>query len=127
MILTSGCFDGIHAGHVAFFQKLKRIANFPIYVAVASDQYIRNAKTREPRFSEQDRLFAVKGIAGVYDAFLHGERGIFDVLENDTRPWEAFAKGLDWEGHIGLQQLCDKRGMAFIVIDSESDLHSTSH
>jgi FAD synthase len=35
MILTSGCFDGIHAGHVAFFQKLKAITNQNAYVAVA--------------------------------------------------------------------------------------------
>jgi cytidyltransferase-like protein len=125
VILTSGCFDGIHAGHIAFFQKLRRLVSGRISVAVASDAYIKQAKGRAPRFDELDRLTAVKGIVGVSDAFLHDERGIFGFLEKDTRDWEAFAKGLDWSGHVGLQQLCDARGMAFIAIDSDSETHNS--
>jgi bifunctional ADP-heptose synthase (sugar kinase/adenylyltransferase) len=49
VILTSGCFDGIHAGHVAFFQKLKAITNQNAYVAVACDEYIQQVKKQRQR------------------------------------------------------------------------------
>jgi cytidyltransferase-like protein len=131
VILTSGCFDGIHAGHVAFFQKLKAITGQPIYVAVAADEYIRRVKHREPRWKEKDRLAAVKGLKEVYEAFLHGPAGVGDVLANGhpaiSVEWTAFAKGVDWLNDESLRFRFQRgSGMALIFVDSQSDLHSST-
>jgi cytidyltransferase-like protein len=93
MILTSGCFDGIHAGHVAFFQKLKAITNQNAYVAVATTPTSSPHKGREPKWGEAHRLAAVKGINGVQDAFLHDERWRWHILKHGRG-------SLWWNGRI---------------------------
>lgn len=123
MILTSGCFDGIHAGHVAFFHKLKAITNQNAYVAVAPDAYIRTVKHREPRWPQDDRLLAVKGLTGVQDAFFHGPAGVEDIVRTGMPwapgcAWTAFAKGADWTLKDDLLLECLNAGTAMIYVQS---------
>jgi cytidyltransferase-like protein len=129
VILTSGCFDGIHAGHIAFFQKLQQIVSQPVYVAVAPDEYIRRTKGREPRWKEADRLAAVKGLKGVYEAFLHDAGGVYELARRGHPKtlvhWTAFAKGIDWIEDESLHQWRPS-GLALMFVDSESDLHSST-
>jgi glycerol-3-phosphate cytidylyltransferase-like family protein len=137
MILTSGCFDGIHAGHVAFFQKLKAITNQNAYVAVADDAYILKHKGHEPKWGEAHRLAAVKGINGVQDAFLHDDRGVWHILKHGRGSlwWNAFAKGIDWfdpddrDGATRLNEIraaCIESGVAAIFVDSGIAYHSST-
>lgn len=132
MILTSGCFDGIHAGHVAFLDRVRQVTAQPLYVAVASDAYIRRAKGHDPRWGEQERVVAIRGLRSVTDAFLHDEQGVWNVLRGGMpwaggASWAAFAKGLDWIGKFDLvADICRSKGTALIFVDSGCDLHSST-
>ena len=127
MILTSGCFDGLHAGHVQFLRHLHAVTGQAVLVAVAPDAYIRTVKQREPRFPEAARCEAVRGLRYVADVLLHGPDGVGDVLS--TKPWKAFAKGMDRYGTLpqDIVQMCQARGIALLFVDSGSLLHSSSH
>lgn len=125
MILTSGCFDGIHAGHIAFFEAIRAVTDQPIYVAVASDAYIRSVKEQEPRFVERDRLAAVLGLKHVAEAGLHGVPGVASVI-SDGSPWRAFVKGWDWVGRLApdVFEACQRNKIAVLFVHSGSVLHT---
>ena len=117
MILTSGCFDGIHAGHIAFLQKLHKITGQHASVAVAPDAYIRQVKGREPKWPQNARLKAVSGLKYVADVFLHGPTGAEDVISGKYR---AFAKGMDHFGSLDPRVLaaCATHDVALIFVES---------
>ncbi len=125
MILTSGCFDGIHAGHIAFFEAIRAVTDQPIYVAVAPDAYIRAVKGCDPRFSETHRLAAVIGLKHVAEADLHGASGV-ESLIMDGSPWTAFVKGWDWMRRLpaDIYDACEQQQIAVLFVQSGSDLHT---
>jgi hypothetical protein len=133
VILTSGCFDGIHAGHVAFFQKLKR-DRAATGVRRRRAGRIHRAREEAPApLARRRPPPRVAGLAGVYEAFFHGITGVEDVLHAGhptTRvPWQAFAKGLDWwdvsRNDDAALMAADRRGMAIIVVNSEYAGHNS--
>ncbi len=68
-VLTFGCFDPLHAGHLNFFQQAKSLGSHLI-VVVARDDYIRRVKQREPHVSEQARLKHVQNNVMVDEVLL---------------------------------------------------------
>jgi cytidyltransferase-like protein len=75
-VLVSGCYDLLHGGHIAFF---KTAATFgDLYVSIGRDENLLLLKGKRPVFSEEERLFTVKSIRYVYDAFLASGRGMLD-------------------------------------------------
>lgn len=53
-ILTGGCFDIVHYGHVIFLQKAKEIGG-SLIVALESDRHIKEYKKRNPFHNQQQR------------------------------------------------------------------------
>ncbi len=47
VVLISGCFDMLHAGHVEFFQGAAALGD-QLYVALGSDQTVYDLKGRPP-------------------------------------------------------------------------------
>ncbi|MDP6047559.1 MAG: adenylyltransferase/cytidyltransferase family protein, partial [Phycisphaerae bacterium] len=81
-VLVSGCYDLTHAGHVAFFKEASSYGD--LYVGIGSDATIGDLKGREPFNSEQERLFMVKSIRYVKDAWINSGSGFLD-FEADMR------------------------------------------
>jgi glycerol-3-phosphate cytidylyltransferase-like family protein len=106
VILASGCFDGLHAGHVLYLKRSSEHRRFDytkdrheeLFVAVACDDYIRLHKHREPRWTTDERSLAVSCILGVDGAFMHGPDGVAHVIR-ERKP-RLFIKGLDALGTI---------------------------
>jgi cytidyltransferase-like protein len=118
MILASGCFDGLHAGHVYYLTAALRArrGGESLVVAVASDTFIRRFKHREPHWSEADRYLVVKALKGITKAVLHGPEGVGDVVRK-YRP-RVLVKGGDWTPAPGDEVLraCEDVGTEILRI-----------
>lgn len=120
MVLCSGCFDGIHSGHVAYLRAAAQLATGEaLYVAVAPDEYMRRVKGREPRWGAVDRRDAVRAINQVARAFVHDTQSIAkDIRERQPR---ALIKGVDWAGKLPQDVIdaCRAVGCLIVYVDTE--------
>ncbi|NMD02354.1 MAG: adenylyltransferase/cytidyltransferase family protein, partial [Bacteroidales bacterium] len=75
-VLVSGCFDLLHGGHIAF---LKTAASYgKVFVSVGTDDNLFMLKGKRPFFSQEERLYIIKSIRFVEDAFLSSGSGMLD-------------------------------------------------
>ena len=65
VVMTNGCFDLLHAGHVAYLEEAKRLGD-RLVVAVNSDESVRRLKgPARPITPLEDRLAVLAGLAAV--------------------------------------------------------------
>ncbi|MFH1314850.1 MAG: adenylyltransferase/cytidyltransferase family protein [Candidatus Uhrbacteria bacterium] len=98
--LVFGTFDGIHPGHDSFLAQARQLGD-KLVVSVASDQFVRIIKQREPLLNEQGRLQAIKGHELVDDAII-GDRAIGNFESVQKVNPDTIALGYDQD------QLADK-------------------
>ncbi len=79
-VMISGCFDLLHSGHVQFFKEASAYGD--LYVSIGSDKNISQLKDRRPTNTEGERLFMVKAIRYVKDAFISQEMGVLDLKKS---------------------------------------------
>ncbi|MDE7117325.1 MAG: adenylyltransferase/cytidyltransferase family protein, partial [Bacteroidaceae bacterium] len=77
-VFVSGCYDLLHSGHVEFFRQACQYGD--LYVGIGSDATILTYKNHKTLYPEQERLFMVKSIRYVQDAFLNKGSGVMDVI-----------------------------------------------
>lgn len=82
-VFVSGCYDMLHSGHVAFFEEASGYGD--LYVGIGSDKTIRDLKNRKTINTERERLYMVKAIRYVKDAFVNSGSGIMDFAEDVKR------------------------------------------
>ena len=73
----------LHSGHVAFFKEAATHGD--LYVGIGSDATIRELKDRKTINTEQERLYMVKAIRYVKDAFINSGSGMLDFEEDVKR------------------------------------------
>jgi rfaE bifunctional protein nucleotidyltransferase chain/domain len=91
MMVTSGCFDILHHGHVTQLQRMRSLGKF-LLVGINSDASIRAIKPGRPIIDENNRALMLAALVCV-DAVT-----IFDEPANfiyDAQP-DVFLKGGDW-------------------------------
>ena len=96
-VFVSGCFDMLHSGHVEFFRQAAQYGD--LYVALGSDKTIFDLKGRETVNSEQERLFMVKSVSFVKDAFISRGSGILD-FEVELRQLMPDCLVTNSDGHL---------------------------
>ncbi len=79
-VFVSGCFDMLHSGHVAFFKEASAYGD--LYVGIGSDKTINRLKGRHTFNSEQERLYMVKAVKYVTDAWINSGSGILDFIDD---------------------------------------------
>jgi len=82
-VFVSGCFDMLHSGHVAFLKTAASSGD--LYVGVARDETIKLLKGKAPGDSQAERLFMVRSVRWVKDAWLSGGVGMLDFAEDLER------------------------------------------
>ncbi len=99
MILCSGCFDGLHAGHVDYLEAAKALCGDDevLVVAVAPDSYIRT-KGREPFWGQRERRRTVEALDCVDAAVTQTAASVAGLIRQ-YRP-RLFVKGPDWEHRL---------------------------
>jgi cytidyltransferase-like protein len=125
MILCSGAFDGLHAGHIGYLREAHalRERGEQVVVLVAPDDYILRIKGRRPIWSQGARYHAVKAYAD--EVALHHPSGI--ALDVEFFRPRILVKGNDWQGHLPPEILaaCQTVGTAIAYVDSGSSLHTS--
>ena len=118
MILASGCFDGLHAGHVRYLQAVKYATNEKVVVAVAPDAYIRETKHREPYWTQDERCYVVSQLPMVCDVLRQVEASVATLI--GTYPITVFAKGMDWRDRLpeDVLEACRRKRVALLFVDT---------
>ena len=114
---VSGCFDLPHSGHVAFFQEAAKYGD--LYVALGSDRTIFELKNRPTINSETERLYIIKSLACVKDAFISKGSGLLDFVEElkELHP-DYFIVNED--GNVPeKKKLCDELGIEYVILKRE--------
>jgi cytidyltransferase-like protein len=116
-VFVSGCFDLLHSGHVQFFQTAASYGD--LTVALGADQTIFDLKGRVPINNEEERLFMVKSVSCVKDAFISSGSGIID-FENELREINPDIFVVNEDGNIPeKEQLCKDLNIEYIVLKRE--------
>jgi len=79
-VFVSGCFDLLHSGHVAFFEDAAQYGE--VYVGIGSDSTIHNLKGRKTVNTEQERLYMIKALKSVTNAWVNSGSGLLDFLDD---------------------------------------------
>ncbi|MCK6578819.1 MAG: adenylyltransferase/cytidyltransferase family protein [Anaerolineae bacterium] len=75
-VFVSGSFDLLHSGHIAFLQEAAAFGD--LYVALGSDATIFGLKGRMTINSEQERLYMMRSLGCVKEAFISSGSGFLD-------------------------------------------------
>lgn len=114
-MLVSGCYDLLHGGHITFFKTAAAYGD--LYVSIGRDDNLLLLKGKKPVFSEEERLYIVKSIQYVYDAFLASGKGMLD-FEPDMIRLNPDIFIVNFDGHSAEKEnLCRKLGIEYIVLE----------
>jgi cytidyltransferase-like protein len=114
-VLVSGCYDMMHSGHVAFFKEASQYGE--LYVGIGSDSTIDYLKGRKTINSESERLFMVKSVRFVTDAFINKGSGILD-FEEDMKILKPDVFVVNEDGHSPLkEELCKSLKIEYKVLE----------
>jgi len=114
-VFVSGCYDLIHGGHVAFFKTAAAYGD--VYVSIGRDENLLLLKGRKPVFSEEERLYIVKSIRYVHEAFLASGMGMLD-FEPDLKRIKPDIFVVNYDGSTpDKDALCKKLGIEYLVLD----------
>lgn len=113
-VFVSGCYDLLHSGHVEFFRQAARYGD--LYVGIGSDKTILDYKHHKTVYSEQERLFMVRSIRYVKDAFINAGSGVMDFVPTveALRP-DIFVVNEDG-GSPEKKQFCEKHGIRYVEL-----------
>ncbi|MCX6237766.1 MAG: adenylyltransferase/cytidyltransferase family protein [Bacteroidia bacterium] len=75
-VFVSGIYDMLHSGHVAFFEEAASYGD--LYVGLGSDQTIRQLKGHKSINTDRERLYMVKALRMVKDAWINSGSGLMD-------------------------------------------------
>lgn len=113
-VLVSGCYDLLHGGHIAFFKTAAAFGD--LYVSIGSDENLYLLKGKRPVFSEAERLFIVKSIKYVHDAFIATGMGILD-FEPDIKRIKPDIFVVNHDGYTtDKEALCKKLGIEYVIL-----------
>jgi len=94
IILTNGCFDLIHAGHIRYLNGAKELGGF-LVVGLNSDRQVQHLKgDGRPYISETERAEIIASLRCV-DAVTVFDEPTVNELIDDIRP-DIHAKGTDY-------------------------------
>ena len=118
-VFVSGCYDMLHSGHVAFFKEASQYGD--LYVGIGSDKTIAELKNRKTVYSEKERLYMVKSIRYVKDAYINRGSGMLDFVETiDMVKPDVFVVNTDG-GSDMKREFCQERGIEYIELQRMPD------
>jgi rfaE bifunctional protein nucleotidyltransferase chain/domain len=94
VVLTNGCFDLLHPGHVALLERA-RAEGDRLVVAINSDASVRALKgPARPLLPEKERAEALRALEAVDRVVVYDEPTPLELIER-VRP-DVLVKGADW-------------------------------
>ena len=116
IVLTNGCFDVFHYGHLRHLQAARRFGDW-LVVSITKDAYV-NKGPRRPVFSDKQRRELVGAITCVDRTILVASA--LEALEM-VNP-QVFVKGADYKGRIQTEDeaYCKAHGIEIAFTDEPS-------
>lgn len=113
-VFVSGCYDLLHSGHVEFFRQASQYGD--LYVGIGSDATILNYKHHKTFYPEKERLFMVKSIKYVKDAFINAGSGIMDFIPTvEAIHPDVFVVNADGSSETK-RKFCEEHGIEYVVL-----------
>ena len=135
-ILTNGCFDILHLGHIRYLQKAKEIGDILI-VAINSDSSVKKNKGPDrPILPQNERAEILSSLECVDYIFIFDDIKLDTVLEN-IKPL-LYAKGGDYVLEPvdatpkrpaivqSERKIIERYGGKIIIIPSEKEISTTN-
>ena len=114
-VFVSGCYDLLHSGHVEFFRQAAEYGD--LYVGIGSDATILEYKHHKTVYSEQERLFMVKSIRYVKDAFINAGSGIMDFVPTVLALKPDILVVNSDGGNDDKRRFCEEHGIRYVVLE----------
>ncbi len=112
-VFVSGCYDMLHSGHVAFFEEAATHGD--LYVGIGSDRTVHELKARKTIHTEDERLYMVRALKSVKEAWVNSGSGVLDFVE-DMKRLQPDIFFVNSDGHTpAKEQLCRELGIQYIV------------
>jgi cytidyltransferase-like protein len=113
-VFVSGCFDMLHSGHVRFLEEAAGYGE--VYVAIGSDQTVRELKGRAPVNTQYERQYMLEAVKHVKRCFINRGSGLMDFLaELEQVAPDIFVVNED--GNTPAKaELCRQRGIQYVVL-----------
>ena len=112
-VFVSGCYDMLHSGHVAFFEKAAKLGD--LYVGLGSDETIWELKGRRTVNSNAERLYMVKALRCVKDAWINSGSGMMDFV-NEVRELKPDYFFVNTDGYTPVKKaFCEELGIELVV------------
>jgi D-beta-D-heptose 7-phosphate kinase/D-beta-D-heptose 1-phosphate adenosyltransferase len=124
VVFTNGCFDVLHAGHVAYLGEARRLGDV-LVVAINTDEGVRRLKgPGRPVFRESDRAYLLAALECVDYVTSFAEATPHEILAR-VRP-DVLVKGGDYapEAVLG-REVVDVYGGEVRVLSHRAGLSST--
>ena len=112
-VFLSGCFDTLHAGHIAFIEEAA--SHGEVHIGIGSDDTIFNLKGRKTIYNQNERQYMLKALKNVSEVSINSGSGILDFLPDlvTIKPDILF---VNEDGHSPeKEQLCKDLGIEYIV------------
>jgi len=127
IVLTNGCFDVLHVGHIRYFAGAKAVEpGARVIVAINSDESSRKLKgSGRPRMAEGERAEIVAALADVDAVVIFAEPDVRSLVR-ELRP-DVHAKGTDYSRDSVPERdtVIECGGRVEIVGDAKQ--HSSTH
>ena len=113
-VFVSGCYDLLHSGHVEFFRQAAEYGE--LYVGIGSDDTVLHYKNHKTLYPEKERLFMVKAIRYVKDAFINDGDGVMDFAGTvDMVKPDIFVVNEDGSSDEK-RRFCEERNIEYVVL-----------
>jgi cytidyltransferase-like protein len=114
-VMVSGCYDLLHAGHIAFFKTAAAYGK--LYVYLGRDENILQLKGKAPYFSQEERKYMVGAVRYVEEAVISSGMGILDFAD-DMAKLKPDIFVVNFDGSTPeKRELCKRHGVEYIVLE----------
>ena len=94
VVWTNGCFDLLHAGHITYLRKAKKLGDILI-VGLNSDSSVKELKgDKRPILDENDRSMIISALEAVDYVLIFDDKRVTSILK-ELKP-DVFVKGGDY-------------------------------
>jgi len=103
----------LHSGHIAFLEEASKLGD--LYVGIGSDSTVYGLKGRKPVYTEKERLYMIKALRFVKDAWINSGNGLMD-FENEVLKLKPDIFFVNEDGFThDKQEFCKRHGIELIV------------
>ena len=118
-VLVTGSFDLLHSGHIAFFKTAFLYGN--VYVGIGSDKSIEQLKGRPTVNKQDERLYMVKAIRYVTDAWINSGMGENDFFLDVEEIWIDILIVNEDQDNNDKRLFCKRMDIEYIVLKREPE------